>query len=423
MLFRFSLYGFLKNQKYFEPVFFLVLLQEKGLSFTMLGILIGFEGICINLFEVPSGAIADLYGRRKCMILSFICYIMSFIIFALANALWMLFGAIFFFSIGEAFRTGTHKAMIFDWLRLENRIDERTRFYGFTRSWSQIGSAVSSLIGMTFMLSWRSYYSDASYSHVFLLCIIPYFIGILNFLSYPIELDGTISKVSLIGIVKHLWYTLKDAVKNPKLRRLFLESMSFDGVFKTVKDYVQPITNQMVLGLSVFIIFRDKDQQATLAVYSIYFILSVLAVFASRNAYKVDRMAGGDDKGCRFIWWMTLVLFIIMMPFLYFEWYIGVIIAFIIFHVIQNLWRPLLISRFDAHSRPETAATILSLESQAKFLFTAIAAPFLGFFIDFLNSENQNKNFWPISVFGIILTFLIILSDLHKNSRINQKES
>ena len=33
MLFRFSLYGFLKNQRYFEPLLFLVLV-DKGLSFT-----------------------------------------------------------------------------------------------------------------------------------------------------------------------------------------------------------------------------------------------------------------------------------------------------------------------------------------------------------------------------------------------------
>jgi hypothetical protein len=82
MLTRFSLYGFLKNQKYYEP-FIILAFRDKGLSF---------------------------------------------------------------FVIGEAFRTGTHKAMIFDWLESEGRTKELTKVYGFTRSWSQMGSAMSVIV-------------------------------------------------------------------------------------------------------------------------------------------------------------------------------------------------------------------------------------------------------------------------------------
>ncbi|MDE0330630.1 MAG: MFS transporter, partial [Nitrospinae bacterium] len=78
MMFRFSLYGFLKNQTYFEPFLILAFL-EKDLSFFQIGILIGFREVCINIFEIPSGAVADLYGRRRSMIFSFLAYIASFL--------------------------------------------------------------------------------------------------------------------------------------------------------------------------------------------------------------------------------------------------------------------------------------------------------------------------------------------------------
>ena len=42
MLFRFSLYGFLKNQRYYDPFLYLAFL-EKGLSYFEIGILIGFR--------------------------------------------------------------------------------------------------------------------------------------------------------------------------------------------------------------------------------------------------------------------------------------------------------------------------------------------------------------------------------------------
>ncbi|MDY6969147.1 MAG: MFS transporter [Spirochaetota bacterium] len=382
MLTRFCLYGFLKNQQYFEPVFYLILLHEKGLSYTMLGALVGFGGICVNILEVPSGALADLYGRKKCMIISFSSYILSFLLYSFVSIVWMLFVAMFLFSIGEAFRTGTHKAMIFDWLRSQGRLKEKTRIYGFTRSWSKIGSSVSAVIGLVFMLSWRAYNPNAEYSHIFLLCILPYFIGIINFLGYPKELGRELKNVSLIDIVQHLFLTLKDAVKIPELKRLFIESMSFEGIFKTIKDYIQPIANQMVLGIPIFLAFTDKDQKTTIVVYSIYFVLSIFASFASRYSYIISKKSGGEDSGCRVIWWTTLVLFCAMAPLLYFELYIFAIVTFICFHMLQNFWRPMLLSRFDAHSKPETSATILSLESQAKSLFTVLAAPLIGFMID-----------------------------------------
>ena len=121
MLFRFCLYGFLKNQRYFEAFFLLIFIQ-KNLSFTLIGLLIGFREIGINILEIPSGAVADVLGRRKSMIVSFFAYIFSFLLFGISHTVWILFVAMFFYSVGEAFRTGTHKAIIFNWLLLLSEI-------------------------------------------------------------------------------------------------------------------------------------------------------------------------------------------------------------------------------------------------------------------------------------------------------------
>ena len=73
MLWRFSLYGLLKNQIYYDP-FLILALRDKGLSFFMIGLLIGFRQVWVNILEIPSGLIADMYGRRRAMILSFVAY-------------------------------------------------------------------------------------------------------------------------------------------------------------------------------------------------------------------------------------------------------------------------------------------------------------------------------------------------------------
>ncbi|GAG27615.1 unnamed protein product, partial [marine sediment metagenome] len=114
MLRRFSLYGFLKNQQYYD-YFLLLAFIQMGLSYFLIGVLIAFREIMINIIEIPSGAIADLYGRRKSMILSFVAYIISFVTFGLSGMAAMqfklalhtlmplLFLAMSFFAIGDAF--------------------------------------------------------------------------------------------------------------------------------------------------------------------------------------------------------------------------------------------------------------------------------------------------------------------------------
>ena len=60
---RFSLYSFLKNQRYFEAYFLLAMLA-KGLGFAEIGLLVACREIVVNLCEVPSGAIADASASR-----------------------------------------------------------------------------------------------------------------------------------------------------------------------------------------------------------------------------------------------------------------------------------------------------------------------------------------------------------------------
>ncbi len=66
MLFRFSLYGFLKNLRFFEP-FLILFFRQKGLSFFQIGWLISFREICINLLEDFYRSPVALSGRREAL--------------------------------------------------------------------------------------------------------------------------------------------------------------------------------------------------------------------------------------------------------------------------------------------------------------------------------------------------------------------
>lgn len=397
MLFRFSLYGFLKNQRYYENFLYLAFL-EKGLSYFAIGILIGFREVCTNLFEIPSGAVADLYGRRRAMIFSFCAYIASFVIFAVSESLFPLFAAMFFYGLGDAFRSGTHKAMIFDWLRLQGRSDEKTKIYGFTRSWSQMGSAVSVLIAGALV-----FYSG-NFVDIFWFSIIPYAMNIVNFFGYPARLDGDRqSEFSLKAVARLLGSALKQSVQFPPLRRLVFEGMGFEGMYKASKDYLQPILKQTVIALPLLLAL-DESKRTALLVAGVYFVLYFLSSFASRNSHQVSNWRGSDEGAARFMWWVDLTLFALLIPALWFSWYPAIIVLFVGLAILQNFWRPGLISRFNAQSTPEMSATILSIEAQSKSLATIILAPLLGLLVDSIG------NFSSIGIVGTCIAVTILLA-------------
>ena len=398
MLFRFSLYGFLKNQRYYENFLYLAFL-EKGLSYFAIGILIGFREVCTNLFEIPSGALADLYGRRRAMIFSFCAYIASFVIFAVSKSLFPLFAAMFFYGLGDAFRSGTHKAMIFDWLRLQGRSDEKTKVYGFTRSWSQMGSAVSVLIAGALV-----FYSG-NFVDIFWFSIIPYAMNIVNFFGYPARLDGDKqSEFSLKAVARMLGSALKQSVQFPPLRRLVFEGMGFEGMYKASKDFLQPILKQTAIALPLLLLLDDESKRTALLVAGVYFILYLLSSFASRNSHRISDWRGGDEGAARSLWWIDLALFALLIPALWFNWNPAIIVLFVGLAILQNFWRPGLISRFNAQSTPEMSATILSIEAQSKSLATIVLAPLLGLLVDSVG------NFSPIGIVGTCIAAAILIA-------------
>jgi len=400
MLFRFSLYGFLKNQRYFEPFLVLALL-EKGLWFFEIGLLIAFREATVNLCEIPSGAVADIWGRRRSMILSFSAYIVSFLILGWGEHLAMLFLAMFFFAVGDAFRTGTHKAMIFQWLRLEGRIDERTRVYGFTRSWSKLGSAVSVLLAALFVLLSKNYVS------IFYFATIPYVLSIVNFLGYPKELEGTSERPRTPG---QAWSLFQDtwtrAWSRRGLRDVLLESMGYEGIFHAVKDYLQPMIQALVLTSWAAAIASNLSevQETALLIGPVYFVIYLLAAASSRQAHRVAHAAGGDDRAALALWGGTFGLFVLITVAAWNEVYSLLVGAFGLLHVLQNFWRPILITRIDARGDVTQGATLLSIESQSRRLVTMVTAPLLGFVVDLVAGRGPGGPFWPVGLLGLTVS-------------------
>jgi len=440
MLFQFSLYGFLKNQQYFDPFQTLYLLAFFKGSFFDWGVLISYRQILINIFEVPSGAVADLYGRRRCMLVSFGAYLASFLIFgvARAGAWWQLYLAMTLFAVGEAFRTGTHKAMIFDYLEHEGRTDEKTKYYGTTRSWSKMGSALSVVFaaGIVFLISsLRKIQTSADelwvYRWLFLACLPPYLLQLINFALYPSYLDRTDgAKVSIGTLFTHLLRVGRDSLRKANLRGLLIESMGFEGIYKIAKDYLQPIIKTAAMTLPLFAAMKLEMHSLALLILIVYVAQYLLESFSSRRSDAVRRRLGGEEAGARFLWKVNLLLFVLISAGMVLAWrfsggkgsagLVVVILGFMALASLQNFWRPLHIGRFNTAGDAKAGATILSLESQAKNSAGIVLAPLLGWIVDVVNASTwlngDHGKFLPVALVGVLFAAGVLIFRRHEEA-------
>ncbi|HQO01186.1 MAG TPA: MFS transporter [Spirochaetota bacterium] len=375
MMTRFSLYGFLKNLDFSQP-FLILFYLSLGLSFLQIGILVSFLNICVNIMEIPSGAIADIYGRKSSMLVSLSSYIIAFTVFAFSHDYWPLFIAAFFYAVGDAFRTGTHKAMIFDWLRTNNRLEEKTKVYGFTRSWSKYGSALSVVISAAIVIV------SSDYRWIFLCSIIPYVLGIWNMSRYPSYLNSRVGDtISITRIVSHTFGSVGTAFRNSSIRKLIIQSMGFEGVFEVTKDYLQPILKAQALALMVFIALPERESTA-IVVGTVYFVLYIISASASRRAHLFAKQFRSEDTAIIVMIFSGALLALLSSAGFHFKVFILAIAAYIANNVIQNFWRPILVAQYDDHAQSHQQATILSIESQTKTIGITIIAPVAGYLAD-----------------------------------------
>jgi len=312
----------------------------------------------------------------------------------------------FLYAFGDAFRTGTHKAMIFTWLRAEGRLAEKTRVYGFTRSWSKLGSALSIVIA-TILMIWLK-----EYRWIFYLSIVPYTLGIVNFLFYPAWLDGDRrADVSMSTVYRHLRETFAQIFHTAHLRRLVAESMTFEGTFKAAKDYLQPLTRQAAVG-APFLLALNEQTRGPVLIGVVYLTLYVLSAWASRNAHRLVDWLGDEERGVSAVWWATGIAYTALVPLVLLGWIGPAIALFVLLNLLQNFFRPMHISRFDAHAGEHQGATVLSVESQAKGVAAMVIAPVLGWLVDWatLPDAGPVSGFWPIGVVGALLALVMIVT-------------
>lgn len=127
--------------------FWMIFLATKGMSLVQLGILEGVFHVTSLLMETPTGAIADIFGRKTSRILSRV--------FLMANILLILFGTTFYHflisfilcAIGWNLESGAGDALVYDSLAEVKEEDRFMSVKGRIESIYQVAQAGAFMVG------------------------------------------------------------------------------------------------------------------------------------------------------------------------------------------------------------------------------------------------------------------------------------
>lgn len=154
----------------------MIYLASKGMSLTQLGLLETVFHITSFLMEVPTGAIADIFGRKTSRILGRVLSLVSVVILLVANDfLWFAISFIFT-ALSYNLESGAGDALIYDSLKELGEEDKYMKISGNKEVFYQVAGIVSFLVG--------GYMATKSYGVAFTITIVVGAIALLQSFSF-----------------------------------------------------------------------------------------------------------------------------------------------------------------------------------------------------------------------------------------------
>lgn len=132
------------------------LLAARGFSLVEIGIAEGVFHVASLLFELPSGVISDVFGRKKSMILSQCMFLLSSLLMAFSEGLAGVCVSLVCSAFGYNFASGSREALAYDTLKSGGREEEYLRYSSTEFTIYRIGNASAILCaGLALALGYR----------------------------------------------------------------------------------------------------------------------------------------------------------------------------------------------------------------------------------------------------------------------------
>ena len=93
---------------------YIVIMVNEGLSIMEMSVIFSISSFLLFIFELPSGVLADLYGRKKMIGIGLIFIAIGYLIYTVSNSFWIFLVASLFVQLGNALQSGNMSSWYYE---------------------------------------------------------------------------------------------------------------------------------------------------------------------------------------------------------------------------------------------------------------------------------------------------------------------
>jgi MFS family permease len=144
---RYFAFETLQSFQLWFPIWIIYLQQQRHLSLTEITLLDTPFFLIQVLAEVPTGAVADRFGRKTSLLLGAAITTVGVFVFGVAENYPIILVSYVFWGVGMTLQSGADQAFLYDSLKLLGREAEYSRIFGRANAFAMTASIVASVLG------------------------------------------------------------------------------------------------------------------------------------------------------------------------------------------------------------------------------------------------------------------------------------
>ncbi|MBI5066151.1 MFS transporter [Candidatus Woesearchaeota archaeon] len=360
--------------------------QENGLSLTQVMFLQSLFSIAMVILEIPTGYLADLFGRKKILFLSGMNFLIGVSVYSIGFNFISFLMAELFFALAVSFYSGTGSAFIYETLIDLKQKNNYSKIWGNAKFYGLLAIAFANVVGGLvgeLNLRWTLYLSIP-----FMALLIPITLS----LHEPKKNKFIAERGHLHNLSKILKFSL---IKNIKLRWIIIFSAVIYSLNSAGLWLYQPYFKLTGIDIAYFgVIFAS---------------FQIVAAISSKYAHRIENKLGSKLS-------LILLIPIIFVGYLLMSkiLFLFSFIFIFLFQFVRGFSEPIFSDYVNKLAKPDLRATVLSVSSLVQKLLYSILMPFVGWIADVYSLLQA------LTISGIVtlISGIIILLILRKNKLI-----
>lgn len=324
-------------------------LAQNGIDKSSFATLAAIQALCIVIFEIPSGYLADVIGRKKTLIYGVLLGALGFAIHSVSFTFSGFLLALVVLGAGQSLISGSDSAMLYETLKSMDRRGEYPRYEGRVIALGSLLETIGAPLGGLLAL--------ASLRYPF---IAQTFVAMLA-IPAALTLVEPQEEARLHGHRINLFPALKRSLfQNRILLMLVMYSALIGGGTYTMAKAIP--------------YWFDESVQASPIVLGIFWsVLNLSAAFFSHQAYKleprINRLA-----------FMGTIGVVIALGFIALGWLSAypAMAILLLFYSMRGLATPILKNYINTSTDSEVRATVLSVRMFMVYIVFALLFPVMG---------------------------------------------